>query len=553
MVIKKSLPLIYAEEWAQDIAYWNKKNISRQLFLQHVETLSKRLPDQQYPINLCHDRYHFMVAFAATIIRNQVNLLPLNQTAGEVTKLCSEYTDSYILSDQPYPGSSHFQFDVTTFMATDSQVEIPYVSEDQLVAMVFTSGSTGQAKANMKYWGSLSAGTELLAKRFGFQKDAPKSVVATVVPQHMFGLETSVLLPMLTNTLIHSEKPFYPADICNAMSELKSARVLVTTPVHLKACVNTDIKWPNFEFVLSATAPLSKDIACAAQQRMGSEVREIFGCTEAGSFASRILLKNTSWELYDTFRLAKKNGVPLLSAPHLTEDIVLSDIIEEHKDGSFSVIGRNSDMLKIAGKRVSLADLNHKLNRIENVQDGVFFVPDEIPGEDKILRLCAFVVAEKITEAEILARLCEVIDSVFLPRPLIKLNQLPYNSIGKLPRKALTELYVKHSKKGGSVLLNKEFTINSEHPSLAGHFPDHPLVPGVVILDEILSAIHLYDSRAVLESVTHLKFLAPLKADKVCQLTMNLNDYAKVLIECRLAGRVIVKGKLVLSRQEDAT
>jgi acyl-coenzyme A synthetase/AMP-(fatty) acid ligase len=330
---------------------------------------------------------------------------------------------------------------VTELRNDEGHVDLPYVPADRLVAMVFTSGSTGQAKANMKYWGSLNAGTKLLAARFGFFQNTPKSVVATVVPQHMFGLETSVLLPMLTNTCIHSEKPFYPADISKVLSELKSPGVLVTTPVHLKACVNTEIEWPDFEFVLSATAPLSNDLASSVQQQMGAEVREIFGCTEAGSFASRTTVKDNAWKLYETFSLINKNGLTVLHASHLTEQVVLSDVIEEQGGSLFKVLGRSADMLKIAGKRASLADLNYKLNSIENVRDGVFFVPDEMIGLDKVTRLCAFVVAPSLTESEILASLSELIDSVFLPRPLIKVNQLPYNDIGKIPRKALADLF----------------------------------------------------------------------------------------------------------------
>jgi 3-hydroxymyristoyl/3-hydroxydecanoyl-(acyl carrier protein) dehydratase len=102
------------------------------------------------------------------------------------------------------------------------------------------------------------------------------------------------------------------------------------------------------------------------------------------------------------------------------------------------------------------------------------------------------------------------------------------------------------------VILEKEFIISSNHPSLEGHFPGHPVVPGVVILDEIFSAILQYDDKAILDNVVHLKFLTPLEAEKTCQLVININDYAKVMIECRLEGRAIVKGKLALSRREDA-
>lgn len=438
-----TLPLIYDADKAADIASCGGQRLSRQLFLKHATALSLKLPGNQYAINLCQDRYHFMVAFAATILARQVCLLPSNQSSGEISKLCSEYTDSYVLSDtlSSEIEQSSFSFNVVELDTNNSALEVPLVAADQLIAIVFTSGSTGQARANMKTWGTLYKGTQLLADRFGFGLNGQRSVVSTVVPQHMFGLETSILLPMLSNTCIHAEKPFYPADVCNVLYAMQSPGVLVTTPVHLKACVNAGLKWPEFEFVLSATAPLSVPLANSVQEVMGVEVKEIFGCTEAGSFASRSTVKDAAWRLYDSFSLQQMDSLTVLQAPHLSERVELSDQIEQLGGGLFKVLGRSADMMKIAGKRASLADLNFKLNSIEAVHDGVFFVPKGESEHGQITRLSAFIVAPDNTETDVLATLSEMIDSVFLPRPLIKVKRLPYNEIGKLPRRALEDLY----------------------------------------------------------------------------------------------------------------
>jgi hypothetical protein len=77
--------------------------------------------------------------------------------------------------------------------------------------------------------------------------------------------------------------------------------------------------------------------------------------------------------------------------------------------------------------------LTHKLLQIKGVIDGVFFMPDE--GQEPITRPLAFAVAPRMTAAEILKELRQYIDPVFLPRPLILLDALPRNAVGKLPRK----------------------------------------------------------------------------------------------------------------------
>jgi len=85
--------------------------------------------------------------------------------------------------------------------------------------------------------------------------------------------------------------------------------------------------------------------------------------------------------------------------------------------------------------------LNQKLNEIEGVQDGVFFLPDETGGS--VTRLIAFVVAPGKADKHILSALRTVIDPIFLPRPLHLVSSLPRNETGKLTREALLGLLQK--------------------------------------------------------------------------------------------------------------
>ncbi|MFX8164658.1 AMP-ligase, partial [Acinetobacter baumannii] len=85
----------------------------------------------------------------------------------------------------------------------------------------------------------------------------------------------------------------------------------------------------------------------------------------------------------------------------------------------------------IAGKRSSLAYLNHQLNAIPGVVDGVFFMPDDAPptphayGGLPVTRLVALVVAPGLSAAAVLRALHERIDAAFLPRPLLFVEALP--------------------------------------------------------------------------------------------------------------------------------
>ncbi len=55
------------------------------------------------------------------------------------------------------------------------------------------------------------------------------------------------------------------------------------------------------------------------------------------------------------------------------------------------------------------------------------------------------------------------------------------------------------------------FTVPADHPCLPGHFPGHPVVPGVVVLDRVLEAVESATGRpAGRLRLPQIKFLQPL-------------------------------------------
>ncbi len=58
---------------------------------------------------------------------------------------------------------------------------------------------------------------------------------------------------------------------------------------------------------------------------------------------------------------------------HIETPAVMSDMIEPINDAHFLLHGRKADLVNIAGKRHSLASLNHLLNSIPGVVDGAFY------------------------------------------------------------------------------------------------------------------------------------------------------------------------------------
>jgi len=166
-------------------------------------------------------------------------------------------------------------------------------------------------------------------------------------------------------------------------------------------------------------------------------VIDVFGCTESGIIAARRPTITLEWQLADTVTLEEREDSTLVVADHLNEQVRLNDRVELLDKGRFVWIGRDEDMINIAGKRASLAELNRHLNALLGVEDGVIFMPDP-----DAKRLAALVVAPNLQRSDILMGLRDKIDPAFLPRPVRMVPALPRQETGKLSRKAVLDLFV---------------------------------------------------------------------------------------------------------------
>ncbi len=416
-------------------------------FLADAEALAARLPAGHALLNLCHDRYRFAVGFAAGLLRGMTSLQPSSQSPETFRRLAADFPDLVALCDDPVETPELSLFDFPLLVRGRSTPTIPQIAVDHLAAILFTSGSTGLPQAQKKTWGKLVLNGRAGAQALGLDR-RPHVLVGTVPVQHSYGFESTFLLALHGGCPFWSGKPFYPQDIASALAAVPQPRLLVTTPFHLSALLAAGIDLPAVDLLLSATAPLSTKLATEAETRTGAPLLEIYGSTESGQLASRRTTDGATWTLLPGVRLEQDGDHTLACAGHVEGRVALSDVIELLPDGRFLLHGRHADLINIAGKRTSLAYLNHQLAAVPGVADGAFFLPDE-ESPDGITRLAAFVVAPGLTPRQITVALRQRIEAIFLPRPLVLVDELPRNSTGKLPRSGLQTLYAEHVERAG--------------------------------------------------------------------------------------------------------
>jgi acyl-coenzyme A synthetase/AMP-(fatty) acid ligase len=436
-----ALPLIGVP--GRTIAWRDGVPVGTADFLADVAAAAAALPAQRHALNLCEDRYLFLVGFCAAAVRGQTSLLPHSRAPDVVGDTLARHADSYSLIDHaapPLPPRMHR----LALGERPADAGMPLLAAEHPVAIGFTSGSTGAPSANEKRWGSFVASTRhnasvLLGHCPPLPPGAAASIVATVPPQHMYGMEMSVLLPLLGPFAVHAGRPFFPAEVAAALAEMPAPRILVTTPVHLRALLAAGQALPPLAAIVSATAPLAADLALQAEQAFDAPLQELFGSTETCVIAHRRTAVDASWQLYPQVSLQPQPDGTRVDAPWFARPVVLQDLVELLPGRRFTLCGRSADLLEIAGKRASLGELGARLMALPGVVDAVVFQPDRADANG-VRRVAALVVAPGCSEAELLAGLRRSVDPVFLPRPLKLVAVLPRNATGKLPRAELLGL-----------------------------------------------------------------------------------------------------------------
>ena len=94
--------------------------------------------------------------------------------------------------------------------------------------------------------------------------------------------------------------------------------------------------------------------------------------------------------------------------------------------------------------------------------------------------------------------------------------------------------------------------IAADHPSLAGHFPGNPIVPGVVILEEVVRAFEAWRPEKQPVGMPVVKFLAPLRPEQAFTIRFAKSGARGFRFECvRDDGRALAQGCLTVARIED--
>jgi acyl-coenzyme A synthetase/AMP-(fatty) acid ligase len=414
---------------------------ARAALLREAAAVAGCLPPNRYIVNLCEQRETFLLLFAASLLAGRTQLMPAARGETALAELRGDYPDSASVGDEEVK-----RWRAQATPATETPRLVP--EDDRLVMIGFTSGSTGKSQPHAKRWRALANSARLnsaaIRGALRLAPDAPLSansisIIGTVPSHHMYGIELTVLLPLFAGMSLHHEKPLFPADVAAALAQPARPRLLVSTPLHLRALAESGLTFPAIDIIVSATAPLDPALARLVESRLRAPLLEMFGSTETCVFATRRTAEQDVWKIYDGISLETGADSTQVSAPWYERPQKLMDVLERRGTDGFVALGRNSDLVEVAGKRASLADITRRLCAVPGVEDAVAFQP-EAAAAGIANRVAAVVVSRGVSARQIAEELANSLDAVFVPRPLVLVEQIPRDAVGKVSRARLLEL-----------------------------------------------------------------------------------------------------------------
>jgi acyl-coenzyme A synthetase/AMP-(fatty) acid ligase len=315
---------------------------------------------------------------------------------------------------------------------------------DKPFLSLFTGGSTGKPKIWSKSPRNLLAEAFYLKGKFSLTDN--DLFVATVPPYHIYGLLFSVLVPFVAHACVLPDIYTFPQEIISSINKHK-ASVLVSVPIHYRALKVDNLSVPSLKTAFSSSGSLDRNDSLYFYKKTGLGITEIYGSTETGGIASRSVSEQTeSWKPFEVVswkltgrRLSVKSDFASREMERDLDGFCLTgDEAGAEQDNRFVLLGRADGIVKVAGKRVDLLDIQNKIKTLPTVSDAVVLSLPTDKGRESVI---VAVVACDLTETHLKKLFMNMLEPYAVPRHLKIVSSITRTATGKIDRKRIEKFF----------------------------------------------------------------------------------------------------------------
>jgi len=451
--------------------------------------------------------FDFALALLGVWHGGAVAVLPPNLQPGTLQEMAGGLSGTLGDDRVQLEGLPHLSpAEAGTGIATDAPLD-----RQRTVLELYTSGSTARPVAVPKRLAQLE---EELTEHERLWGGSLQGAVAlsTVSHQHIYGLLFRLLWPLCSGRLFSERTLFHWDSILPAMAEIDSC-YLVSSPAHLSRLYGVAehaVAFSGCRAVFSSGSPLPSRAAAEVREAFGHWPIEVIGSSETGGIGWRCQERgNDPWQPFRGLELSLAGGQLRVRSRFTSQDedggFTMGDRARILEDGRFELLGRADRIVKVAGKRISLQELEGRLRSHPGVSNAMV-VTLEADSEQGDPRMAAVVVLDEAGAARLEAegrvamnsalrgRILETFDPVAVPRQFRYVHELPVNAQGKTPADALRKLFQRPPgapvdrperlhRAAGDDWIELRLRVPEDLCYLEGHFDGFPVVAGVVQLE----------------------------------------------------------------------
>lgn len=441
---------------------------------------------------------------------------------------------------------------------------------DQCRLSLCTSGSSGEPKRIEKTLRQMANEVQALEQLWGADL-GEACIIGSVGTQHIYGLLFRVLWPLCAGRVFVRKQLAFPEDLQRVSREYPQF-AWVASPALLKR-MGDNLDWPamsRVRRVFSSGGALPAEAAQSLHQRLAQWPTEILGSSETGGIAWR--QGDNLWQPFADVALTQDNdGALCIASPYLPSGHIehTADAARMAADGRFELLGRLDRIVKLEEKRISLPMLEQALMAHDWVTEARLGVVQENRASLGAL----LVLSEQGLHAlrnqgrrtltqELRQHLSQHCEALALPRRWRMLRQLPLNAQGKLPQADVEALLLAPRPQAPEVLeqvetdgeWNLHLSIPPDLAYFSGHFPQTPVLPGVVQVDWALNlGQQLLDLPVRFAGMEVLKFQQLVRPGDRIQLHLRFDrERGKLYFAYRNDTAACSSGRILLEALSDA-